>query len=93
MGTCYPVASIPVPAGVAPPVLPVLLPTSTTGAMVASAAMLVGAILLLLSVFCYRDGSKKAALDAVNSVTKLSMKEGHIQLFSFLQVIAYHTNY
>ena len=71
MGTCAPADSVPVPAGSAPPVLPVPLPISTTEAMFAFAVILVGAILLLLSAFCYRAESKKAALDAVNSFTKL----------------------
>ena len=79
-----PVASALVPAGGASPVLPVPLPAPATVAMVVSNVMLVGAILLLLSAFCCRAGSKVAldevnrfaldavALDAVNSFTKLS---------------------
>ena len=56
MGTCAPAASVPVPADGALPVLPMPLPTSTTGAIVASAVILVGAILLLVSSFFYRAG-------------------------------------
>ena len=49
-----------VPAGGAPQVPPALLPAPATVAMVASNVMLVGAILLLLSEFCCRAGSKVA---------------------------------